>query len=80
MRSQTPRRPKRNAKERTTMARIDKQAAQEELKKASHLRAKAGELVEIASELEQEAARHEHDALDLTAPDKTSPFSADHSG
>ena len=53
------------------MAKIDKQAAQKEVRKAAHLRAKAGELVEIADELEQEAERHEHDARDLVAPAKT---------
>src|SRR5579862_721345 len=52
------------AKENTTMARIDKQAAREEMKKATHLKAKAEALVEIADELMEEAARHEHDALD----------------
>jgi hypothetical protein len=53
------------------MAQIDQQAARKELKEASELRAKAAELVEIAGELEQEAERHEHDAVDLTAPAKT---------
>jgi hypothetical protein len=43
----------------------------EELKKAAHLKAKAEELVEIADELQEEAERHEHDALDLIAPAKT---------
>jgi hypothetical protein len=60
----------------TTMAQIDEQAAQEELEEASQLRAKAVTLVEIADQLEQEAERHEHDALDLIAPDKTAPSSA----
>jgi hypothetical protein len=55
------------------MAQIDKQAAQKELREAAHLRARAEELVEIADELEQEAERHEDDALDLIAPAKTAP-------
>jgi hypothetical protein len=54
----------------TTMARIDQQAARKELQEASELRAKAAQLVEIAGELEQEAERHENDAVDLTAPAK----------
>ena len=57
------------------MARIDNQAALEELKKATRLKAKAEELVEIADELQQEAERHEHDALDLIAPGKMSTSS-----
>ena len=52
------------------MALIDKQAALEELKKATRLKAKAEELIEIADELQQEAERHEDDAQDLIAPDK----------
>lgn len=59
------------------MAQIDKQAAQEELKKASRLKAKAEELVEIADELQQEAERHEQDALDLIAPGKMSMSSSE---
>ena len=58
------------------MAQIDKQAAQKELREAAHLRARAGELVEIAEELEQEAERHENDAMDLVAPAKTPMSSA----
>jgi hypothetical protein len=59
-----------STKETTTMAQIDQQAARKELKEASELRAKAAQLVEIASELEQQAERHESDAIDLTAPAK----------
>lgn len=55
------------------MAQIDEQAARKELKEASELRAKAAQLEEIADELEQEAKRHESDAIDLTAPAKTAP-------
>jgi endonuclease III len=66
----------RKAKETPAMAQIDKQAAQKELREAAHLRAKAGLLVEIADELEQEAERHEHDAQDLVAPAKASLSSA----
>jgi hypothetical protein len=54
------------------MARIDEQAALEELKKARRLKAKAEELVEIADELQEEAERHEHDAEELIAPGKLS--------
>jgi hypothetical protein len=54
------------------MAQIDQKAAREELKKAAHLKARAEELVEIAEDLQEDAARHEHDALDLVAPAKTS--------
>jgi hypothetical protein len=54
------------------MAQIDEQAALDELKKASRLKAKAEELVEIADELQQDAERHEQDALDLIAPGKMS--------
>jgi hypothetical protein len=50
------------------MARVDRQAALEELKKATRLKAQAEELVQIADELEEEAERHEHDAEDLIAP------------
>jgi hypothetical protein len=64
-------------KETTSMARIDHQAAREELKEAARLRAKAEQLVEIADELQQQADSHEHDALDLIAPD-TSPTSSRH--
>jgi hypothetical protein len=71
MRSQSRANDARNAKETTTMDQIDKQAALDELKKAAHLKAKADELGDIADELEQEAERHEHDAMDLIAPTKT---------
>jgi hypothetical protein len=54
------------------MAQIDKEAALEELKTATRLKTKAEELVEIADELEQQAERHEQDALDLIAPGKMS--------
>ncbi len=57
-----------DAKESTTMAQIDQQAAREELEEASQLRAKAEQLIEIADELHQQAASHEQDALDLIAP------------
>ena len=60
------------AAEEKPMAQIDQQAAQKELKDASELRAKAAQLVEIAGELEQEAERHESDAMDLIAPEDTS--------
>ena len=53
------------------MSKIDKQAAREELERATHLRAKADELVDIAAELENEAAAHTRDAMDLIAPSKT---------
>jgi uncharacterized membrane protein YgaE (UPF0421/DUF939 family) len=62
----------------TAMAQIDQQAAKKELKEASQLREKAVQLVEIADELEQQAERHEDDALDLIAPAKTSRTSARH--
>jgi endonuclease III len=57
-----------SAKETTTMAQIDQQAAREELKEASQLRTKAEQLIEIADELYQQADSHEQDALDLIAP------------
>jgi len=60
----------------TTMAQIDQQAAKKELKEASQLREKAVQLVEIADELEQQAERHEDDALDLIAPANTSRTSS----
>jgi hypothetical protein len=50
------------------VAQIDKQAALEELKTATRLKAHAEQLVEIADELKQEARSHEHDAMDLIAP------------
>ena len=53
------------------MAQIDKQAALEELKKATQLKAKAEELSNIADELVKEAERHEDDAMDLIAPSRT---------
>jgi endonuclease III len=56
------------ARETTTMAQIDQQAAREELEQASQLRAKAEQLIEIADELHQQADSHEQDALDLIAP------------
>jgi hypothetical protein len=62
---------RKSIQEMTTMAQIDQQAARKELKEASELRAKAAQLVEIAGELEQEAQRHEGDAIDLTAPTTT---------
>jgi len=65
-------------KEKTTMARIDQQAARKELKDADRLRAKAEQLVEIADELEEQAESHEHDAKDLVAPADTPPSSARH--
>jgi hypothetical protein len=55
-------------KESTTMAQIDQQAAREELKEASQLRAKAEQLLEIADALHQQAESHEQDAVDLIAP------------
>jgi hypothetical protein len=54
------------------MAQIDEQAAMEELKRATRLKAKAEELLEIADDLQEEAERHEHDAMDLIAPDTAS--------
>ena len=52
------------------MAQIDKQAALEELQKASHLMADAEQLVEIAADLRQDAERHERGALDSIASHK----------
>jgi hypothetical protein len=52
------------------MAQIDKNAALDELRQAAHLKARAEELIDIADELEEQAERHEHDALDLIAPGK----------
>jgi hypothetical protein len=60
------------------MARIDQQAAREELKEAARLRAKAEQLVEIADELQQQADCHEHDAMDLIAPADSPPSSSRH--
>lgn len=54
------------------MSQIDKQAAQQEIERATQLRAKAEELVDIAAELEREAAAHTRDALDLMAPSQSS--------
>src|SRR4029079_19562330 len=55
----------------TDVAQIDRLAALDELKKAAHLKEQARQLVEIADELQEEATRHEHDALDLIAPSKS---------
>jgi endonuclease III len=63
------------AKENTTMAQIDEQAAREELEQASQLRAKAEQLIEIADELHQQADSHEQDAQDLIAPSHSPSFS-----
>jgi hypothetical protein len=60
-----------NVTKETALAQIDQQAARKELKEASELRAKADQLVDIAGGLQQEADRHEHDAVNLVAPDKT---------
>jgi hypothetical protein len=65
-------------KEKTPMARIDQEAAREELKEAARLRAKAEQLVEIADELQQQAACHEHDAMDLIAPGDSGPSTSRH--
>ena len=54
------------------MAQVDEQAAVEELKKVSRLKARAEELVEIAGELQEEAERREHDAQELIAPGRIS--------
>ena len=60
------------------MARIDQQAAREELEEAARLRARAEQLVEIADELQQQADGHEHDAMDLIAPADSQPSSSRH--
>jgi hypothetical protein len=52
------------------MARVDQQAAQEELHKAARLNEKADELVEVAEQLKEEAQRLERDAESLVAPQK----------
>ena len=50
------------------MAKIDEQAATEELARAAHLTARAEELTRIAEELKLEAKRIADDAGDLLAP------------
>jgi endonuclease III len=64
-----------SAKETTTMAQIDQQAAREELEEASQLRAKAEQLLEIADALQQQADGREQDAMDLIAPAEPSSSS-----